>query len=571
MSRQMTHQQAQATLMEHLETISQIGFHQTIKWPRFKFDEPDRLYPLSLFDSSAPAASPENGSVSISAPDSEGKRRLVIFRSERDQGASLDTSISLTEEENRKIDDYFQLPIADRQASTNEEIQKMLITKAIGFWHHSILKLTTPNGHARYSIKAGKGHKVGSGSFSVVKDELASVELTIDNKPVFASSTQETVLRAAVEFTAQTFVEELNLYNAVSQGEAPKEKLPYPQRKKDYPVDRKSTKTRYSVQFKGISLDRYIASKNAGITGIPTPFAFRSLPADTKEEQKILFAFARGIVNEVRKIHKLGIAHRDIKLANVLLHKTTEGSYDPKLSDFGLSTDCRKPPNDLDEIPENLVGSAFQLHDVIAAPDLTYRERDIIALLKTLFMDENTTFILRAYRADLPVNMKKCVKMEKYGPPFLKATLAISHPNFNPCLFPRSFVDTRPALSALLRSVKDATKAPYGVDTTLCALLLEEYGLLSEFLTTSPSLKINIPTPLIEAVLSAFDENPHTNPLDNPGFRQWLISEYIAKPIVEATVTAAIANPSSMFHHRPDATKETPENVRNRVAPSNSP
>ena len=36
-------------------------------------------------------------------------------------------------------------------------------------------------------------------------------------------------------------------------------------------------------------------------------------------------------------MHKKNIAHRDIKLENVLINQISEGQYDVKIADFGLA------------------------------------------------------------------------------------------------------------------------------------------------------------------------------------------------------------------------------------------
>jgi hypothetical protein len=123
------------------------------------------------------------------------------------------------------------------------------------------------------------------------------------------------------------------------------------------------------------------------------------------------------------------------------------------------------------------------------------------------------------------------------------------------CLFPRNVVDARPALSLILRSIAEATSAPYDVDTILCALLLEQHDLLKEF--QSPG-RINISPDLIETLLTQFDQNPDKNPLDDPEFQEMIISRYIVKPIVPEIVSGPISQGLARFGTFSSA--DTPDN-----------
>jgi serine/threonine protein kinase len=46
----------------------------------------------------------------------------------------------------------------------------------------------------------------------------------------------------------------------------------------------------------------------------------------------------QGIFKGVDYLHSIGIAHRDIKLENIMITKDERGRPLPKLIDFGLST-----------------------------------------------------------------------------------------------------------------------------------------------------------------------------------------------------------------------------------------
>jgi serine/threonine protein kinase len=43
------------------------------------------------------------------------------------------------------------------------------------------------------------------------------------------------------------------------------------------------------------------------------------------------------LLETLQYLHSIGVCHRDIKLENILLVKTSDETYHPKLIDFGLS------------------------------------------------------------------------------------------------------------------------------------------------------------------------------------------------------------------------------------------
>ena len=53
--------------------------------------------------------------------------------------------------------------------------------------------------------------------------------------------------------------------------------------------------------------------------------------------QKEYFEITEGILEGIKHLHNENIIHRDLKLANILMHRTKQGQWRPKIADFGLS------------------------------------------------------------------------------------------------------------------------------------------------------------------------------------------------------------------------------------------
>jgi len=62
----------------------------------------------------------------------------------------------------------------------------------------------------------------------------------------------------------------------------------------------------------------------------------------SKENEKELRPIARQILEAVRWLHNIGIAHRDLSLENILLTKAGEGLLHIKVIDFGMATTQRQ-------------------------------------------------------------------------------------------------------------------------------------------------------------------------------------------------------------------------------------
>ncbi len=53
--------------------------------------------------------------------------------------------------------------------------------------------------------------------------------------------------------------------------------------------------------------------------------------------EKEQFDIIQGLLEGIEHLHKENVVHRDLKLANILMHKTKQGEWRPKIADFGLS------------------------------------------------------------------------------------------------------------------------------------------------------------------------------------------------------------------------------------------
>jgi serine/threonine protein kinase len=69
-----------------------------------------------------------------------------------------------------------------------------------------------------------------------------------------------------------------------------------------------------------------------------------------------------GILDGLKHLHTEGVIHRDIKLANILMHKTRGGQWRPKIADFGLS-------RLMDSSDSSVSNSAIGITIAYAAPE----------------------------------------------------------------------------------------------------------------------------------------------------------------------------------------------------------
>jgi serine/threonine protein kinase len=69
-----------------------------------------------------------------------------------------------------------------------------------------------------------------------------------------------------------------------------------------------------------------------------------------------------GILEGLKHLHTEGVIHRDIKLANILMHKTRGGQWRPKIADFGLS-------RLMDSLDSSVSNSAIGITIAYAAPE----------------------------------------------------------------------------------------------------------------------------------------------------------------------------------------------------------
>jgi serine/threonine protein kinase len=69
-----------------------------------------------------------------------------------------------------------------------------------------------------------------------------------------------------------------------------------------------------------------------------------------------------GILEGLKHLHTEGVIHRDIKLANILMHKTRGGQWRPKIADFGLS-------RLMDSMDSSVSNSAIGITIAYAAPE----------------------------------------------------------------------------------------------------------------------------------------------------------------------------------------------------------
>jgi serine/threonine protein kinase len=78
------------------------------------------------------------------------------------------------------------------------------------------------------------------------------------------------------------------------------------------------------------------------------------------EEER--FDIVDGILEGLKHLHTEGVIHRDIKLANILMHKTRGNQWRPKIADFGLS-------RLMDNLDSSVSNSAIGITIAYAAPE----------------------------------------------------------------------------------------------------------------------------------------------------------------------------------------------------------
>jgi serine/threonine protein kinase len=116
--------------------------------------------------------------------------------------------------------------------------------------------------------------------------------------------------------------------------------------------------------------------------------------------------FAYGMICALSQLHEKNIAHRDLKLANVLIND----NYDFKLSDFGLSRD--------NQFMESYCGSPFAM-----APEILLRKKyDVKCDVWSLGI-----MLYQILFKQLPYNISKFGK----GILALKKAIELTEPNFN--------------------------------------------------------------------------------------------------------------------------------------------
>ena len=74
------------------------------------------------------------------------------------------------------------------------------------------------------------------------------------------------------------------------------------------------------------------------------------------------YDIVEGILEGIGHLHTENVIHRDLKLANILMHRTKQGQWRPKIADFGLSRQI----NDYDD---SIANSAIGITIAYAAPE----------------------------------------------------------------------------------------------------------------------------------------------------------------------------------------------------------
>lgn len=79
----------------------------------------------------------------------------------------------------------------------------------------------------------------------------------------------------------------------------------------------------------------------------------------TPQEQ---YEIVEGLLEGINHLHSENVIHRDLKLANILMHRTKQGHWRPKIADFGLS-------RQMDTYDASIANSAIGITIAYAAPE----------------------------------------------------------------------------------------------------------------------------------------------------------------------------------------------------------
>jgi serine/threonine protein kinase len=74
------------------------------------------------------------------------------------------------------------------------------------------------------------------------------------------------------------------------------------------------------------------------------------------------YDIVEGLLEGIAHLHTENVIHRDLKLANILMHRTKQGQWRPKIADFGLS-------RQIDDTDASVANSAIGMTIAYAAPE----------------------------------------------------------------------------------------------------------------------------------------------------------------------------------------------------------
>jgi serine/threonine protein kinase len=78
--------------------------------------------------------------------------------------------------------------------------------------------------------------------------------------------------------------------------------------------------------------------------------------------QKEQYDIVEGLLEGIKHLHSENVIHRDLKLANILMLKTKQGQWRPKIADFGLS-------RQMEDYDASIANSAIGITTAYAAPE----------------------------------------------------------------------------------------------------------------------------------------------------------------------------------------------------------